>query len=102
MESVVNEIQKFGGIGNSLFADNARNVQLALKSISKEKKGILQVRCIAHIINLMQGDVFRSVVVAKQSLKDVEEYIEDGKIGSYVVTRWNSRFVAIQYALAKD
>ena len=50
----------------------------------------------------MQGDVFRRVKLAKQSLKDVEEYIEDGKIGRYVVTRWNSRFVAIQDALAKD
>ena len=68
VESVINEIQTFGGIVTSLVADNARNVQLALKSISKEKKGILQVRCIAHIINLMQGDVFRRVNLAKQSL----------------------------------
>ena len=48
VESVINEIQTFGGIVTSLVADNARNVQLALKSISNEKKGILQVRCV-HI-----------------------------------------------------
>ena len=50
----------------------------------------------------MYGDVFRRINLAKQSLKDVEEFIEDGKIGRYVVTRWNSRFVAIQNALANN
>ena len=50
----------------------------------------------------MQGDVFRRVNLAKQSLNDVEEFIEAGEIGRYVVTRWNSRFAAIQNALAKN
>ena len=48
------------------------------------------------------GGCVSRVNLAKQSLKDVEEYIKDEKIGRYVVTKWNSRFVAIQDALAKD
>ena len=44
------------------------------------KKGILQVRCIAHIINLTLGDVFRHLNLTKQSLKDVEAFLKPEKL----------------------
>ena len=102
VESVIEEMKMYGGIVIATVADNARNVQLALMKIARDQKGILQVRCIAHIINLMQGDVFRRINVAKHALKDVEGFIEAGEVGRYVVTRWNSRFVAIKNALSKE
>lgn len=42
-----------GVIVISLVGDNTRSVQLALKTTTYEKKGILQVRCIVHINKLM-------------------------------------------------
>ena len=51
IEAVIDEMKMYDGIVIATVADKARNVQLALKNITYEHKGILHVRCIAHIIN---------------------------------------------------
>ena len=80
LREIVHEVTDAGGSINGAVGDNAANIQLSLKMLNQENPRILTGRCVAHILNLLVGDVFWNIATVKATLTIVDQLIKDKKI----------------------
>ena len=100
--AIVDNVEQSGGKVVSCVADNARNVQLALRQISQEKPRCVNIGCTVHIINLLICDLFENIPVLKLAIAELDSLVVSQVIPRYNVTRWNSRFEAIKECQTKQ
>jgi len=95
----------------AIVSDNAANVAGARKIINNNHPSILNIRCIAHCINLISCDIikinqvkslvkkaniltrfFKNSTLAKTWLKEAieEKHLSGGGLKMYVETRWTT------------
>ena len=115
LASVIEEAINQVGIEKivAIISDNASNVAGARRIITENHPRILNVRCVAHCINLICSDLakindikyltkcaniivryFKNSTLGSSWLKDAIELknIQGGKLKSYVETRWTSLY----------
>lgn len=97
IENVIEEVQSSIGKVIAIVGDNARNIQAAIRIITTKFKYIIGVGCYAHLFNLIMGDVFTKLPVAKEVMHDIHAFINDKLIPRYSQTRWTSRFPLYVY-----
>ena len=92
----VHELTEKGAIIIGALADNAANMQKSLRLLNREFPSIINCGCVAHILNLVMADVFRSVEnVAKAGAK-VDELVTEGAVPRCSQVRWNSKFETLK------
>ena len=83
----VHELTEKGAIIIGALADNAANMQKSLRFLNREFPSIINCGCVAHILNLVMADVFRSIEnVAKAGAK-VDELVTEGAVPRYSQVR---------------
>ena len=90
---------------NQVFAivgDNACNDQAAIQQVTDLNSGILSVLCATHILNLIIGNIFSKLNVAKRAISIIDSLIKSGLLSKYSIVRWNSRYDSICSALEKN
>ena len=68
-------------------ADNARNMQGGLKLINAAHPRLLAVKCSAHLLNLISGDVFNKIDIAADALKSLDTMVGQGLLARYSPVR---------------
>ena len=86
------EEHEFTVIG--IVGDNARAQQSAINKLSLAYPHIAQLRCAAHLMNLIFKKILKEA--CKDALTIVQNYVSVGKIKRYVETRWNSVYDRLQ------
>ena len=76
-------------------ADNARNIQGGLKMINAAHPRILAVKCGAHLLNHISGDVFKKIDIAADALKSLDTMVGQGLLARYSPVRWIARYESI-------
>lgn len=76
-------------------ADNARNIQKGLQMVNDHNPQILNVKCSAHLLNLVTKDVLSKVDIAQDAMKDVDQFVRIGSMSRYSETRWLGRYDGI-------
>jgi len=99
INDVVQDIRESDGKVVCCVADNARNMQAALRALNEANTQIATIGCVAHVLNLLVGDVFSKVDSAKTSMKIVNNLVNERKLPRYTEIRWNSKFNAVKSAL---
>ncbi len=61
----------------SIIRDNASNNDIFIKTIKKQKKTFYDIRCTAHIINLVVQTILRDYILNTKSKKNIIEYINE-------------------------
>ena len=56
-------------------ADNARNMQAALREVNEQYPSILGIGCMTHLLNLLISDIFGSVPTVKEVLNLVDQMV---------------------------
>lgn len=111
--TVIDEVISRVGVDKfvAIVSDNASNISGARQLISKKYPSILNMRCIAHCINLISSDIakinqvnslvryaniitrfFKSSAIGAALLKEAIEIknIQGGGLKTYVETRWTT------------
>ena len=92
----VHELTEKEAIIIGAHADNAANMQKSLRLLNREFPSIFNCDCVAHILNLVMADVFRSIEnVAKAGAK-VDSLVTEGAVPRYSQVRWNSKFETLK------
>jgi hypothetical protein len=101
---MIEELTRHGAKVIGLVADNARNIQSAIRaaSVLEGNIEILTVSCAAHLLNLIEGDIFTKVSVAKDSIDIIDSLIKSGLLPRYSCVRWNSRYESVCKAINND
>jgi hypothetical protein len=113
LSTVIDEVISRVGVDKfvAIVSDNAANIAGAREKISEKYPSILNVRCIAHCINLISSDIakiiqvktlvryaniitrfFKSSAIGASLLKEAIEIknIQGGGLKTYVETRWTT------------
>ena len=113
LSTVIEEVIGKVGVGkfSAIISDNAANVAGARRIISQNHPSILNLRCIAHCINLISSDIvkvtqvknlvkcanivtkyFKNSAIGMTLLKNAIEAknIQGGGLKTYVETRWTT------------
>ena len=102
IEKVVREIRLASGCVVCVVADNARNIQAALKLTKKSHPEVTVLGCLAHIMNLIIGDIFSKVSIVSDLLKILDELTRVGILPRYSAVRWTSKFECLQTAISRN
>ena len=92
----VHELTEKGAIILGALADNAANMQKSLKLLNRESPSIINCGCVAHILNLVMADVFRSIENVAKAVAKVDELVTEGAVPRNSHVRWNSKFETLK------
>ena len=99
---IIEKIEEAGGKVIACVADNAPNMQAALRQVAQEKQRSVNVGCVVHLLNLLIGDLFSNFNVLKIALSSVDELVRTDQLERYSSVRWNSRYDAIKKCVDRD
>ena len=102
LSAVSNDIISCGGKIVAAVADNARNMQSALKMLNNEHNQIIPVPCCAHLLSLMMSDALKKTSIGQLAMSMIDKFVHTGDLQRYSATRWTSRFDAMKKALEKS
>ena len=83
---------KFGGMNSHRAAHNARNMQAALRIICEDEGNYVNIGCCVRLLNLLTGDLFKSIDVLKAAMSDMDELIKNGEVEQISAQSSTSKF----------
>ena len=72
---VCSDIISSGGKIVAAVADNARNMQAALKMLNDEHNQILPVPCCAHLLALMMSDAIKKTTIGQLAMSMIDRFV---------------------------
>lgn len=102
IKEVCQELEERGIDVIGVVADNAPALQRAIESASAELDPLCEIRCGAHVCNLIIKKSFKKCPPLVKANEILIDSISKGIVSRYCETRWNSRFDRLKELLMKD